>query len=157
MFSRTKGRVVKAFKHTRESGFTLIEIAIALVVLAVGLIGILALFPVGFDASARSSQITTATLLGQQVLEGIKAEGFDGDIIQTVAGGTAIEDEVFLDPYGYYQYTVEVTDGLYDMDAAARVLTGKIFEVVVTVEWPAGESDPRYIELRTYISDFTIQ
>lgn len=65
----------------RQTAFTLIEITIALLVLAVGLVGILALFPVGFDAVSRAANITQATLLAQGVMEDLKREGYDGSTV----------------------------------------------------------------------------
>ena len=41
-----------------KKGFTLIEITMALMIMAIGLMGLLALFPVGFDASKRAGEVT---------------------------------------------------------------------------------------------------
>lgn len=61
-------------KNIKRAGFTLIEITIALLVLAIGLLGLLALFPVGFDSSRRSGEITEAALLAQSYTEALKEE-----------------------------------------------------------------------------------
>ncbi|GAF87606.1 unnamed protein product, partial [marine sediment metagenome] len=65
-----------------KSGFTLIEITVALLILAVGLVGILTLFPVGFDAAGRAANITKATFLAQKLIEDLKREGYDGETVQ---------------------------------------------------------------------------
>lgn len=49
-------------------GFTLIEVVSALGIIAVGLVGLLALFPVGIDASARASDRSAAAVLGEYVI-----------------------------------------------------------------------------------------
>ena len=57
--------MIEIIKYNK-SAFTLIEVTIALLILAVGLVGILALFPVGFDASGRAANLTEATFLAQE-------------------------------------------------------------------------------------------
>lgn len=52
--------------HQRH-GFTLLEILISLSVLVIGLVGILALFPVGFHSSKQSVQDSTTTMLAQSI------------------------------------------------------------------------------------------
>ena len=61
----------------RKNAFTLLEIVIALAILAIGLIGILSLFPVGFEASRRASMLTEATIHAQQKMEEFKRAGYD--------------------------------------------------------------------------------
>ena len=58
-------------KHNNR-GFTFIEISIALLILGVGLISILALFPIGFEAAARAFTLTRATFLAQGLMEELK-------------------------------------------------------------------------------------
>jgi len=60
-----------------KKGFTLLEIVIALAILAIGLVGILSLFPVGFEASRRASMLTEATIHAQQKMEEFKQGGYD--------------------------------------------------------------------------------
>lgn len=63
------------FRHFKK-GFTLIEIVISMAILAVGLVGILCLFPVGFDSARRSVNLTQAALDAQEKLAHIKKDGF---------------------------------------------------------------------------------
>lgn len=55
----------------RRSGFTLVEILIALIVLMVGLVGILALFPVGLHASQAAIEESVAAVLADSVRSSI--------------------------------------------------------------------------------------
>ena len=55
-----------------KAGFTLVEIMIALVILVVGLLGVLALFPVGMTASKRAGDISQAGILAQAQMDEIK-------------------------------------------------------------------------------------
>lgn len=47
------------------AGFTLVEILLALLILAVGLLGVLALFPLGIDAARRSVESTRAATIAR--------------------------------------------------------------------------------------------
>lgn len=59
----------------KTSGLTLIELLIALSIGAVGMTAIISLFVVGMANNSRSHRDTTATLLGQSVLEQILLAG----------------------------------------------------------------------------------
>ncbi|MBU3910996.1 MAG: prepilin-type N-terminal cleavage/methylation domain-containing protein [Candidatus Omnitrophica bacterium] len=60
-----------------KRGFSLLELIIAIGVLAVGLVGVLQIFPVGLRASQRAGMITKAAFLAQNKIEEIKMTGFD--------------------------------------------------------------------------------
>lgn len=70
----------------KESGFTMIEIIIALIVLVVGLVGILALFPVAIDAANGAAQRTTSGIIAESVEEALKdalrGAVLRGDVVQ---------------------------------------------------------------------------
>ena len=61
----------------RKNGFSLLELIIAIAVLAIGLVGILQIFPVGLRASYRSGMLTKAAFLAQNKVEEAKMAGFD--------------------------------------------------------------------------------
>lgn len=59
-----------------KTGFTLIEIVISFAIVAVGMVGILSLFPVGFDSARRSINDTQVSFYGQQTMAQIKLGTF---------------------------------------------------------------------------------
>lgn len=55
-------------------GFTLIEIALALLVASVGLVGLFALFPAGISMNKMAVDETQAALFADQVMNGVRAQ-----------------------------------------------------------------------------------
>ncbi len=62
---------------THKRGFSLLELIIAIGVLAIGLVGVLQIFPVGLRASHRAGMLTKAAFLAQNKMEEVKMAGFD--------------------------------------------------------------------------------
>jgi len=60
------------FLRRQSQGFTLIEVMIALVILAVGLLALMAMQIVSIKANAFSSEMTYSTMLAQRQLETLK-------------------------------------------------------------------------------------
>ncbi len=61
----------------KNRGFSLLELIIAIAVLAVGLVGVLQIFPIGLRASQRAGMMTKASFLAQNKIEDVKLAGFD--------------------------------------------------------------------------------
>jgi general secretion pathway protein I len=59
-----------------KKGFSLLELIIAIAVLAIGLVGILQIFPVGLRASQRAGMVTKAAFLAKNKMEQVKMAGF---------------------------------------------------------------------------------
>lgn len=147
-----------AFTPLGMTGFTLIEITIALLILAVGLVGILALFPVGFDAAGRASNVTVATFKAQEIIEELKRDGYNSAMGRDDEIGWCTEDPLErLTKYDYFEYEIQVDDSMFGS------LAGSICEVTVTVWWPApgladglpgNRADQRNVELNTYIAKY---
>jgi prepilin-type N-terminal cleavage/methylation domain-containing protein len=57
-----------------HSGFTLIEVALALMVASIGLMGILALFPAGLSLQKSAHDDTRTALFAEEVFNGIRAQ-----------------------------------------------------------------------------------
>ena len=92
-------------KITNTKGFTLIEIVISLGILLIGILAVLALFPVGFDSAGRSADLTKATIYAQNKMEEIKRVGYP---VPAVGAAT---DFTLLDPAAdiRFKYTVAVS------------------------------------------------
>jgi type II secretory pathway pseudopilin PulG len=56
-------------KRKAERGFTLLELAIATIVLLVGIVSVVQLIPASISSNSNSRQDTTATVIGQRILE----------------------------------------------------------------------------------------
>lgn len=119
------------------SGFTLIEIVLALLILGVGVVGVLTLFPVGFEAAGRSINITVATFLAQGLVEDARVAGYDG-VLDSAR-------ERFSTPYDNFEYQITVTSDIDGLD---------LKQVDAEVFWPAGESNQKHILLTTYIGKY---
>lgn len=71
----------------QKDGFTLIEVMVALFILAVALLGMGLMQVNAITTNKRSNEMAQATLLGEQVLEQMKVQAFDQ--ITTSAGISA--------------------------------------------------------------------
>lgn len=60
-------------QNNKQKGFTLIEILLSLGILALGLSGILTLFPVGLDAGQKAIQDITSTLIAESLMDVLRA------------------------------------------------------------------------------------
>ena len=106
------------------SAFTLVEVVIALVILAVGLVATMTMFPVGLKAGRRATTATEAALMAGRVLEEIHLAGYDGLVADPPAVPLSGEQ-------GRYQYQVAVSEPtLEGIEPSAAVR-----RVDVTVSW----------------------
>jgi len=124
----------------RQKGFSLLELIIAIGVLAVGLVGILQIFPVGLRASYRSGMVTKATFLAQNRIEEVKIAGFDAITElppKIVLSGTEgdFDWEIFIDE--------AYLEGLDSSDDLRKV--------TVTVRW-VERNRPRSKDFITYVT-----
>jgi type IV pilus assembly protein PilV len=125
------------FNTSNNSGFTLIEVLVAMVILSIGLLGTAALITGIINGNKISNRITTATVLAQDKMEDIKRLGFSG---------TPTSDTTTTEPYNsitnYFLYKrVTFTDVI---NPAVGMKT-----VTVTVYW---DSDNSSIELKTILA-----
>ncbi len=74
-----------------QDGFTLIEIGIAIFILAVGLISMLTLFPVGVDSMKKVTQYSNAAILSESAISYLKANDIVG-FVGTNTGSNTYPD-----------------------------------------------------------------
>ncbi|MFC1623707.1 prepilin-type N-terminal cleavage/methylation domain-containing protein [Candidatus Omnitrophota bacterium] len=134
----------KVHQPTRTSelkrGFSLLELIIAIGVLAIGLVGVLQIFPVGLRASYRSGMMTKAALLAKNKIEEVKMAGFlviIEELPKIPLSGTEgdFDWEIFIDEVDL--------DGLGSSD--------DIRKLTVTVSW-AERNKIRSKDFMTYVT-----
>jgi type IV pilus assembly protein PilV len=120
-----------------NSGFTLMEVLIAMVILTVGLLGMAALTTGIINSNKLSNRISTATVLAQDKMEDIKRIGYSG---MPTSDTTTTEDYNSITNYSLYK-RVTFTD-VANPDAGMKTVT-------VTVYW---DSDAHSVELKTILA-----
>ena len=120
-----------------NSGFTLIEVLVAMVILSVGLLGTAALITGIINGNKVSNRITTATVLAQDKMEEIRGLGFSG---MPASDTTTTESYNSITNYSLYK-RVTFTD-VDNPAAGMKTLT-------VTIYW---DSDAHWVELKTILA-----
>ena len=90
--------------HTRareESGFGLLELLMAMVMLNVGILAIVAAFSSGNAALARASRVSTATALADSQLESYRGLIYDNIVFTTTEWNAAIADSTYTSDTTY--------------------------------------------------------
>ena len=114
--------IMRRIRDTR--GFTLIEIMIAVTLLAIGLLGMAGLTVGIMRGNTLSNQVTTATALAQDKMEDIKRAGYSG-------AATLTEEYNTISGYPNYKRKTEVDVDTPDIGMKT---------VTVTVYWDADEA-----------------
>ena len=127
-------------RHSADRGFSLIEIVVAMGLLAVGLIGVIRLFPVGMRASSRSAVVSKAALLAWQRLEELKLRGY-------AAIAADPPDAPLEGSDGKYRWAIAVAP----VEAAGLPTENDVRAVTVTVRWPEG-GQTRSTAVVTYVT-----
>ncbi|MFC2149129.1 prepilin-type N-terminal cleavage/methylation domain-containing protein [Candidatus Auribacterota bacterium] len=131
-------------KHfNRSKAFTFIEIVAAIAILAVGLLSIITLFPVGINNAKNAAFRTRAIIIGEKKIEELKATKTFTQLLTI--------NLTEQDPTNTFQIVSKGSDVTL-IDGA----TGKLCKVDVTVEWPLSQADPNKRQktgFSTYVGD----
>ncbi len=117
----------------RKNGFTFLEIVAALAVLALGIVAVITLFPVGLQNSRRASEKTRAALLVYQELQRYRSWGYAYAAQQLNAAQAVYRPFAVNDPYFLNWFRVRPYPG-----ASPGV---QLQEVTVTASWPSTQTD----------------
>ena len=95
-----------SYVYTRardESGFGLLELLMAMVMLNVGILAIVAAFSSGNAALARASRISTASALANKQIESYRGLIYDNIVMTTSEWNGAVADSTFTADTAYQQ------------------------------------------------------
>lgn len=85
----------------KNKGFTLVEVIISVSIIFICMVGIMDAFILGSFYKKSSEEVTTASFLGQQVLESLLSSSFSEPV--------DISGVSFSEPYDKYKYAVKMT------------------------------------------------
>ena len=123
-----------------KRGFSLLELIIAIAVLAVGLVGVLQIFPIGLRASQRAGMMTKAAFLAQNKIEDIKLAGFDAI--------TELPPKIPLSGKdGDFEWNIKIDD--VNLEGVEN--TSEMRKVTVILTWPE-RNTTRSKEFITYVT-----
>jgi prepilin-type N-terminal cleavage/methylation domain-containing protein len=115
----------------RDAGFSLIELMVALLLLAVALMGLAAAFAPSRMAIQAGDQATTATFLARRVLEEMRNRAYDLDSDELVNGltfpATTPYGGITLDgiPYPRYRRTITIVNNAPEV--GTKTVTVSVF------------------------------
>ena len=116
------------FCRREESGFTLVEILVAMAILMIGLLAVMQWFPLGTAGVDTGRRQSTAVFLGEQRIEQIKAwslsTGAGQGFATVVQGGACCGNDAFGAIPGYPEYsrTVTISPGPTPTNLLVRVV-----------------------------------
>lgn len=122
-------------------GFTLIEIIMAMAIMAIGIIGVVRLLPVGLRASKSSEIMSRAAFLAQEKLEELKLAGFEE--LSAPNPTIALEGEE-----GDYTWRAEILE----VSLEGVISSEHIRSLSLTVSWEE-KGKPRSQKFVTYIRE----
>ncbi len=123
-------------KLRKNSGFTLIEIMIAIAVIAIGIFGMMSLVITVMKGNTLSKRVTTATTIAQEELENFKRMDYDNAVDDS--GSDTAHNIVY-----YWEADVQ------DDTPATDIKT-----ITIDVYWSSGGTDTTHnnVEMKTIIA-----
>lgn len=120
--------------HNSQSGFTLLETAISMVLMAVVGLGVASVFAYAANSTASAAEREMATAVAQQKMEQLKSVAFtDATLTATASAGVATT----ITRLGkQYSVNTTITDSLVvNSSATVKTITIKVTPVAPSAKW----------------------
>ena len=131
----------------QNSGFTILELVIALTVLIVGLVGVISVIPLGQKSAKDAAEITQAAMLATEKLGEIKAYGYE----------RVAEDPPSFPLTGQrdgVSWSVVISDVLdSDFGGVTTIPVGGLKKIVLTINYTVN-NNPRTDVFHTFVAEF---
>ena len=128
-------------EEKRAGGYSLLEILMAVTILAIIVTPLLSMFIYSLDHSRRAWLETQAAACAQDMMEQLKAEGY-GSLRHKLSGGS------YQSPEESFEEEGEVFTRCYSLQLVSREISGgedplevEVLQVEVRVEWNEGEKE----------------
>jgi prepilin-type N-terminal cleavage/methylation domain-containing protein len=136
----------------KPTGFTLIESAIAIFILLVGLVAVIAFFPFGIKIVGESQSETFAANLAQSKVEELKATNYDSLAVGTIEAKHRLSSDASDPLYDYQRQTIVQT---VDSNLNTNATDVGLKKVTITVYWISSIAHAeRSYSMSTLVSDF---
>jgi prepilin-type N-terminal cleavage/methylation domain-containing protein len=126
---------MKTSKKLSQSGFTLIEVMVSMIILSIGVLGLAPLMAVSVTGNSFSNEATRANVIAQDQIEELK------NVVDF--GALPFVDSATVD--GHYNYSARVDDSGSDGTVPAGV-----YKIFIRVNWIDQAGVPRRLEFYTY-------
>ncbi len=118
-----------------KKGFTVLEAMVAVIILAIALLALLRVLPVGIKGSKLAEETTIATMLAQKKIEEARADTWPPTSVAKTNLGPDYPN------FDYIQDVTSVTPTTY------------LREVTVSIYWPAG-TEQRVVGITTHVAKY---
>lgn len=110
-------------QRSAQSGFSMVELLVAIVILAIALLGLAELQVSAIKTNAQSDSISVADALGQKVVEEIAAMSAEDALFETSTASpqTWSGSPFTIDGAGVYNVTYEVAADYETVDGLSRI------------------------------------
>jgi Tfp pilus assembly protein PilV len=130
--------MMKDSKKRNQAGISLIEVTAAMVVLAIGILGLAPMMTVTMDANSFSRELSQADNLAQDRLEALRLQGAFSPL-----PFTTVENDL------QGRFTRATRIDAFESDAT---VPPRVYRVRVTLTWPDHNGIPRSATYMTYFS-----
>ena len=128
-----------------KSGATFVEVAIAIVVMIISLLGVSSAYVSGRKQIVKQVQYQQAINLACEELEDIKAKGYSALVVDE-DGRQNSNEEIQISGFTFVRYTTTELTAQPTAD-----VPNPCKKVTVTIQWTARDSDTHQVKLITYL------
>lgn len=132
--------------NKKDAGFTFLEVMVAILVLTIGIVAVLQIFPVGFSVEKASQMRTQGSLLAQEKIEEFTAKAY-----QSLAVGIVTEAVL---PSPFEKFSRETKINYVDAGLQEAGSDTGLKKIEITVFWPSSLSiGDKEVKLITLVAE----